>query len=99
MPVDDDPNEERNRLDPDDSLDMPDHYRGHESVWESVVVARFGGATKFEQAELSATAYTGFVDPYVDSETRELARDDALAGFEYFGVDFDWAQWRREMGY
>ncbi len=99
MPTDDDPNEERDRLDPDDSLDMPASFEGHRSLWESVVVARFGGASRYEQAELAAATYTGFIDRSVDRDTRQAARDDALAGFSYFGVGFDWNAWRSEMGY
>lgn len=99
MPTEDDPNEERDRLNPDDSLNMPAGFQQAPSVWESVVVARFGGASRYEQAELASAAYTGFVDRTTDPMTRAAARDEAIAGFNYFDVSFDWGQWRREMGY
>lgn len=78
---------------------IPEYFRGHESVWESVQLARFGGASRAEVSELASAAYAGYVDPSVDSATRNAARNEAQAGFSYFGVGFDWAQWRREMGY
>lgn len=99
MTTPDDPEDERRRLDPDDSLNMPPAFEGHRSLWESIVITRFGGASQFDQAQLSAAVNTGFIDRNVDPWTRADAREEAVGMFAEYGVSFDWAQWRREMGY
>jgi hypothetical protein len=84
---------------PDDDVRPPPQFQQTPTVWESIMVARFGGATKDERNALAQSAYTGFVDRSVDPATRAAAREDALSGFSFFGASFDWQQWRREMGY
>jgi hypothetical protein len=84
---------------PEDSWRPPPQFEQTPTLWESISAARMQGATKDERNALAQSAYTGFVDRNVDPATRHAARQDALEGFRFFGASFDWAQWRREMGY
>jgi hypothetical protein len=84
---------------PENEPNRPQGFQNNPSLWESITVSRFGGANSAERDALAQSTYTGFVDRNVDSATRMRAREDALAGFSFFGVQFDWNAWRREMGY
>lgn len=77
----------------------PEALAANPSLWESILLADFGGATKAEEAALAYSLNKGFVDPNVSKADRMRARDDAIRGLGYFGVSFDWDAWRREMGY
>jgi hypothetical protein len=77
----------------------PQELENNPSLWDSVILAAFGGATRTEQVALEQSLYKGFSDPSVSKGERLRARDDAIRGLGYFGVQFDWDAWRREMGY
>lgn len=84
---------------PDDIREPPPQLESNPSLWESVILASFGGATKAEEAALVYSLEKGFSDPNVSKQDRMRARNDAIRGLGYFGVNFDWEAWRREMGY
>ena len=77
----------------------PEELEGSPSLWENVLLSGFSGATPTEQRALEQSLYTGFKNPNVTKQERMRARDDAIRGLGYFGVNFDWDAWRREMGY
>lgn len=87
--------------DPNDPVvrQPPEELQRNPSLWDSILLATFGGATKAEQAALQQSMNKGFVDPNVSRRERLKAREDAIRGLNYFGVQFDWDAWRREMGY
>ena len=77
----------------------PQELANNPALWESVMLASFGGATPTEQRALEMSIHKGFVDPSLTTAQRMHARDDAIRGLGYFGISFDWDAWRREMGY
>ena len=85
--------------DSDGVREPPPELASNPSLWDSILLSTFGGATKSEEAALQYSLYRGFVDSSVTKAERLRARDDAIRGLGYFGVQFDWDAWRREMGY
>lgn len=97
-------------LPPDDEIpdfgtwdSQPPLFSGSDAAYEMVVLAAFSGASREDVYELQDVMYTGFVSRNVDHWTREAARNEAEAALVHYGLslrhDFDWRQWRHEMGY
>lgn len=79
--------------------ETPDYLSGHDSVWNAATAAELGGATSQERDIFAQQMYSAYVDRNLSSDERSQARMDAEAAMDFWGVGFDWAEWRREMGY
>lgn len=87
-------------LDAGNIEDVPERYQDHPSVWRPAQAAYTGDrATAQERDIFAQQLHAAYVDPNLSYEERRQARMDVKAGESFWGVQFDWAEWRKEMGY